>query len=218
MARPHLAGVKQRKRTCSRRRLGRVACALARKYPAPPRVGLAVGVPGDAPLLDRENRPAPPPSPPRSVLQRLPRRSARPTAPSAPPATPCATRSPPICWRTGRHPHRAGAARPPRRQHHDDLHPRPQPRPGRRPQPPRPPRPLSHSPPCPAVSAALHWSAYPRPPHPQSPANYAPSRLSLKIRRPPQRCYTALPRSVPHATQTKIIPLSPHGRGATYAG
>ncbi len=37
-----------------------------------------------------------------------------------------------------RHPHHPGVARPPRREHHHDLHPRPQPRPGRRPQPPRP--------------------------------------------------------------------------------
>jgi integron integrase len=34
-----------------------------------------------------------------------------------------------------RHPYGAGAARPRRRRHHDDLHPRPEPRPGRRPEP-----------------------------------------------------------------------------------
>ena len=41
---------------------------------------------------------------------------------------------PPRGWL--RHPHHPGTARPPRRQHHHDLHPRPEPRPGRRPQPP----------------------------------------------------------------------------------
>lgn len=37
-----------------------------------------------------------------------------------------------------RPPNRPGMARPPRREHHDDLHPRPQPRSGRRPQAGRP--------------------------------------------------------------------------------
>src|SRR5436309_6484739 len=39
---------------------------------------------------------------------------------------------------TGRLLDRSGAPRPPRRQHHDDLHPCPQPRPRRRPQSRRP--------------------------------------------------------------------------------
>jgi hypothetical protein len=43
------------------------------------------------------------------------------------------------CWRP-RHPDGAGVARPPRRQHDYDLHPRPQPRPRRRSEPGRPPR------------------------------------------------------------------------------
>ena len=46
-----------------------------------------------------------------------------------------------------RHPHRPGAPRPPRRLHHHDLHPRPQPGPRRRPQPRRPPPPPTNRPP-----------------------------------------------------------------------
>jgi integrase len=46
-------------------------------------------------------------------------------------------RNPPARGRL-RHPDRAGAARPPGRRDDDDLHPRPQPRAGRRPQPRRP--------------------------------------------------------------------------------
>ncbi len=41
-----------------------------------------------------------------------------------------------------RHPHRPGATRPPGRQHHDDLHPRPQPRPRSGPKSRRPDAPL----------------------------------------------------------------------------
>jgi integron integrase len=44
----------------------------------------------------------------------------------------------PPAGREPRHPHGAGTARPLRPKHHDDLHPRSQPRPGRGPQPRRP--------------------------------------------------------------------------------
>ena len=51
------------------------------------------------------------------------------------PHPPPLLRHPPARGRL-RHPHHPGAPRPPRRQHHDDLHPRPQPRRPRRAEPP----------------------------------------------------------------------------------
>ncbi len=63
------------------------------------------------------------------------------------PHPPPLLRHPPARGRL-RHPHRPGAPRPPRRRHHHDLHPRPQPRPRRRPEPRRPPAdPLTLRPP-----------------------------------------------------------------------
>src|SRR5438874_5994287 len=109
--------------------------ALARKYPNAGREPrLAVGVPGDPPLRGATHRPAPSPSPTR--VRRLACRQAR----AAPGRrlqarelshVPAFIRHSPA-GRRSRHQDRPAAARASRRQHDDDLHPCPEPRPVRR--------------------------------------------------------------------------------------
>ena len=109
--------------------------ALRTKYPsAAKRVGLAVGLPRRPATTST----APPASaaattctrPSSSAPSAAPPRRRHPEA-RQPPHPPPFLRHPPARSRL-RHPHHPGAARPQGRQHHDDLHPRPAPRPPRR--------------------------------------------------------------------------------------
>jgi integrase len=115
--------------------------ALERKYPqAPRRWAWAMGLPGHVPRHRPAHGHRAPPPPQRSLRpegrrhRRAPRRHRQ--ALLAPRAAPLLRHS--HAASRVRHPHRAGAPGPQRREDHDDLHARPQPRRPRRAQPPRP--------------------------------------------------------------------------------
>src|SRR5262245_33513187 len=129
-----------RRRSPARRGLGRAARRAPAQVPERgPNLGMAVGLPGDSLLCGPRDRSAAPPPPAR-------------VGPSAgsqgrgPEHGDCQARHVPylpalVCHAPPggepRHSHRPGAARPPGRQHHDDLHSRSQPGPRWRPEPRR---------------------------------------------------------------------------------
>src|SRR5262249_13260396 len=100
-------------------------------------MGLAVDLPGHATVHRSDHRPAPPPSPPRvgaaacCEARRAKRRGGETRELSH--VTPLVRDA--SSGRRPRHPHRPAPACTPRRRHHDDLRPRPEPRAVRRPQP-----------------------------------------------------------------------------------
>ncbi len=114
--------------------------ALSRKYPHAGREWAWRGLPGHALLRGPRHRPAAPPPPPRIRAsaggeRRGPRRRDR-QAGHVPHFPPLVCHPP--AGGEPRHLHRSGAARPPGRQHHDDLHARSQSGPGWSPEPGRP--------------------------------------------------------------------------------
>ena len=103
-------------------------------------VGLALGLPGDSPLRRPAYWPtAPPPSPRIGAPAGRQGRGSRGRHCQAGhlPCLPSLLHHPPAGGEP-RHPDRPGTARPSGREHHDDLHPRPQPGSGRCPEPGRP--------------------------------------------------------------------------------
>jgi hypothetical protein len=110
----------------------------------PPRWGLPRSLRSSARCLSRQTWPVK--AGLATHLEAVKRQHERDSSSSEPAGSSCPGRCPTFrhsfastCWRP-RHPDGAGVARPPRRQHDYDLHPRPQPRPRRRSEPGRPPR------------------------------------------------------------------------------
>ena len=109
--------------------------------------------------------------------------AAEPDSRSPWPATPCGIRSPRTCWRPATTSGRSRSCSATERDHHDDLHPRPQQRRPRRPQPFRRHVTRLHRPQIPPHSHAQDTRA----PHPLT---HTPTAVILSIYRLQKYCWT----------------------------